>query len=147
MSTVCCTHCGKESPLHFQTQDYNRRISTEIFNYYRCPSCGLIFIWPIPGNLADYYPEEYYQLPTSDQLKSISEGERYKIDIVRRYVNSGKLLEIGPAYGLFAYLCKETGFEVEAIEMDARCCHFLEDVVGIRAINISNTCEALKKAL
>lgn len=141
-----CPFCQNKALLHFRSRDYNRKISKEIFNHYRCPECNLIFIFPVPGNLGDYYPETYYSVPLShEDLEAISKSEQYKIEIVQRFIKGrGRLLEIGPAYGGFAYLAKKAGFEVEAIEMDARCCKFLNDVVGIHAINSNDICEALK---
>jgi 2-polyprenyl-3-methyl-5-hydroxy-6-metoxy-1,4-benzoquinol methylase len=140
-----CPQCKKESQLIFHAKDYNRRISREYFDYYRCQSCELIFLWPIPVNLDIYYPKQYYSIPVSlEQLEARAEGERYKIKIVQSFVSTGRLLEIGPAYGSFTYLAKQAGFEVEAIEMDSECCQFLEDVVGVKAINSNDPSEALK---
>ena len=47
----------------------------------------------------------------------------------------GGSLEVGPAYGNFAGLAKEAGFDVVTVEMDSRCCRFLENTLGVRAIN------------
>ena len=143
--TTFCPVCKKESPLFLRAQDYNRRISKETFDYYRCQSCGLIFLRPIPVNLDQYYPKQYYSIPDSlAKLQAGAEGERYKIDIVQSFASKGRLLEIGPAYGSFTYLSKQAGFEVEVIEMDSECCRFLENVVGVKAIHSNDPSEALK---
>jgi SAM-dependent methyltransferase len=142
---IPCSNCNAESDLYFQSRDYNRRITREIFHHYRCPRCGLIFISPIPQNLGDYYPQEYYFIPdTVDFLVANATSEKYKIEIIRRYVKQGRLLEIGPSLGCFTYLAKNSGFEAEAIEMDARCSKFLNEVAGIPTINSSDTCGAIK---
>ena len=131
-----CPLCKHESPLYFQSKDCNRNITQETFNHYRCSQCELIFIMPIPANLAEYYPESYHFVPkSSDYLEEGSKPENYKIEIVQGFVNHGRLLEIGPAYGSFTYLAKKAGFEVDAIEMNTRCCEFLNKVVGVNAIN------------
>jgi SAM-dependent methyltransferase len=140
-----CPYCHAESVLYFQSKDYNRKITQETFDHYRCLQCGLIFIAPAPINLADYYPETYHFVPESSAyLEAGSEPERYKIEIVRRFSGKGRLLEIGPSYGSFTYLAKNAGFEVEAIEMNARCCQFLNDVIGVRAINSDDPINALQ---
>lgn len=140
-----CPYCHAESPLYFQSKDYNRNISQETFDHYRCPQCKLVFIAPIPANLGAYYPNTYHSIPeTSEHLAVASEPDRYKIEIVKQYIGEGRLLEIGPSYGGFTYLAKKAGFEVEAIEMDARCCRFLNEVVGIRAINSNDPADALQ---
>jgi 2-polyprenyl-3-methyl-5-hydroxy-6-metoxy-1,4-benzoquinol methylase len=144
---IFCPQCKKDPSLYFRTRDLNRKISKEMFDYYRCQSCGLIFLWPIPDNLGDYYPKQYYTIPPSLQrLTAGAEGERYKIEIVQRFARHGRLLEIGPAYGSFALLAKNAGFQVEVIEMDGDCCKFLNEVAGIRAINSCDPAEALKDA-
>ena len=133
---VDCPIYKNESTLYFKSKDYNRNITQEIFNHYRCSQCELIFIIPVPANLADYYPESYHFVPkSSEYLEEGSKPENYKIEVVQRFVNHGRLLEIGPAYGSFTYLAKKAGFEVDAIEMNSRCCEFLNKVVGVNAIN------------
>lgn len=140
-----CPLCQKTCTFYFQSKDYNRRISTEAFNHYRCPECQLIFIAPVPDNLGDYYPPSYYsQAPTLAQLIKGAQNEQYKIEIIKKLITGGRLLEIGPAYGTFCCLAKQAGFEVEAIEMDAACCQFLSEVVGIKTIHDENVVSALK---
>ena len=103
--------CRQAAQLHFRTRDFNRRLSRETFEYFRCPGCGVIFLSPVPANLGQYYPATYYTLPkTGAELGRLFAPERYKLEIVQRFVQRGKLLEIGPAIGGFAYLAKEAGF-------------------------------------
>lgn len=144
--TCTCHYCHSASDFYFKTRDYNQKISEETFNHYQCRECGLIFIDPIPLKLGDYYPETYHFIPDSPAyLDEGSKHERYKIDLIKDFVSEGRLLEIGPSYGSFTYLAKEAGFEVEAIEMSKKCCKFLEDVVGVRAINSSAPESALQE--
>jgi 2-polyprenyl-3-methyl-5-hydroxy-6-metoxy-1,4-benzoquinol methylase len=143
---VLCPYCKTESGLYFPSKDYNRKVTQEIFNYYLCPQCNLIFIAPIPQNLNDYYASDYHFVPeTIDFLEANSAHEQYKIDIIQQYVEQGRLLEIGPSLGGFSYLAKKTGFEVEAIEMDAKCSAFLNEIAGIQTVNSGDTCNAIKK--
>lgn len=131
-----CPNCHSESPFYFHSRDYNRKVSHEVFSHYKCSKCKLVFISPVPDNLTDYYPETYYCIPDSDdQLDVASVPERYKIEIVQQFIFSGRLLEIGPSYGSFTYLAKKAGFEVDVIEMNKKCCQFLERIVGVNTIN------------
>ena len=140
-----CPYCHAESTLYFQSKDYTRKITQETFDHYRCPQCGLIFIAPLPHDLGAYYPEIYHSIPeTPGYLEAASERERYKIEIIEQYISKGRLLEIGPSYGGFTYLAKQAGFEVEAIEMNARCCQFLNETVGVRAIHSNDPVDALQ---
>ena len=57
-----------------------------------------------PSRPGSYYPSDYYPLPSSaDDLARMAQHERYKIDLVTRYVARERLLEIGPGAGGFAY--------------------------------------------
>lgn len=142
-----CPWCKEPSGLSFRSKDYNRRITDEIFDFYCCPSCKLIFLSPIPSELSKYYPNTYHSFPNSyEQLAATAQRERYKIDIVKKFSSKGRLLEIGPSYGGFAFLAKQAGFEVEVLEMDSICCKYIEDIVGIKAINSSNPSEVLRGA-
>jgi len=146
LGRATCPRCGDTSPLYFQTKDFNRKISEETFTYYRCPSCHLIFLSPIPSNLGDYYPETYHSgTPTLGEIQIAAQTEQYKIDLVSSFVSSGRLLEIGPSWGTFLYLAKQAGFEAEAMEMDARCCQFLSEQVGVRAIQGSDVDKRLRR--
>ena len=145
--TATCPLCGTDADLLFRTKDFNRRVTHEDFFYYRCGSCKLRFLWPVPEDLSPCYPNQYHMIPSSlAQLDSGAESERYKIDLVKRFVSSGRLLEIGPGCGGFANLAKQEGFEVEAVEMDPACCRFLEEVVGIPVINSPDVPGALASA-
>jgi len=142
--TCSCPQCQQQSPLQFQAHDINQRSSAEIFNYYRCPNCGLLFLRPIPPDLSRYYSRDYYSVPPSlETLVASAQSQGPRMETVQRFVPSGRLLEIGSSYGGFAYLAKQSGYEVDVIEMDADCCHFLNTVAGIRAINSSHPSEAL----
>lgn len=132
---VRCPQCGHTAHHAFRTRDYNRRVTNEAFDYDRCPHCGLLFLVNVPDDLAPYYPDGYHPIPRSlGELDRLAEALRYQIDLVQRFVPSGRLLDIGPSYGAFAHLAKKAGFEVGTIEMDERCCRYLRDVVGVEAI-------------
>jgi 2-polyprenyl-3-methyl-5-hydroxy-6-metoxy-1,4-benzoquinol methylase len=142
---MTCPLCHNETHLYFRIYDLNRRITRESFNYYRCSSCRLIFLSPIPNDLGKYYPADYYSIPLSiNELAESAEEERYKIDIVKQFASGGRLLEIGPAYGGFIYLAKQAGFTAEAIEMDPSCCRFIRETIGVKAIQSNDPTEALK---
>lgn len=137
--SASCPFCHEPAVREFQIHDINRQVTAEQFSYFRCRSCGLLFLSPVPENLGSYYPDEYYDaVPWSRQrLDRIAEANRYQIEMIQRFVPAGRLLEIGPGYGTFAHLARKSGFEVEAIEMSERCCKHLTEVVGVRAINSS----------
>lgn len=116
-------------------RDLNQRRSDDYFRYARCTSCGLVFLLDVPSDLGHYYPAEYYELPSVERLTKVARRTSYEIGFILRHVKSGRLVEVGPARGTFAWLAKSKGFSVTGIEMDARCCEHLRRVVGVDAVN------------
>jgi 2-polyprenyl-3-methyl-5-hydroxy-6-metoxy-1,4-benzoquinol methylase len=144
MSLISCPSCGSYSPFFFTSKDFNRRVSEETFSHYKCPDCKLIFVAPIPSDLGKYYSDSYHFVPDSvNYMEKAAGHERYKIEIIQQFAKTGSLLEIGPSYGCFTYLAKKAGFSVDAIEMNARCCEFLEKVLGVHAIHSDDPVNAL----
>jgi len=128
-------------------RDYNRAASDVLFHYERCPRCGLVSLANVPVDLPRYYAAGYHALPRSAaDLELGAAHERYKIDLLSPYASGGQLLEIGPSWGAFCLAAKRAGFSVEAIEMDERCCTFLREQLGIRAIQAADPAVALEQA-
>jgi SAM-dependent methyltransferase len=142
-----CAFCGGSFAPFMRAMDYGQRISDIVFEYSQCGSCGLIALDNVPADLGPYYPDTYYALPNSEaELLSTAERlQKWKLDIVKSVSNGGRLLEIGPAYGLFAFLAKRAGFGVTGIEMDSRCCAFLRDTIGIEVVQSADPLDVLPK--
>jgi SAM-dependent methyltransferase len=123
---------GTDDVIAYEITDLNQLIDRTIFRYVRCRSCGLIRLTNPPQDPGKYYPDTYHDFPDLEKIASMSHRRRCKIDTVLRFMQSGKLLEIGPSYGMFCYQAKEAGFDVRAIEMDQDCCNYLKDTIGIQ---------------
>src|SRR5438132_8162670 len=122
-----CVNCGIEVSPFLTTKDHNRRRSEETFHYVRCSSCGLIQLTNVPTNLSEYYSATYYDIPKDrEDLLRNAHLANHKVDFIRQFKEGGRLLEVGSAYGLFACLAKRAGYDVQVIEMDGRCCEFVE---------------------
>ena len=120
--------------LRWRAADWNRRLSPVVFRYFRCPGCGLVFLADPPPDLDRYYPDDYYTLPASaTDVARAAALERYKIELVQRFVRGGRLIEIGPGRGNFCYLAREAGFEVMAVERSTACRAFLTAALGVAA--------------
>jgi SAM-dependent methyltransferase len=142
---ITCPHCKNHTKFLFSAQDYNRKTSDKIFEYYQCQTCNLIFLSPIPANLKNYYPPQYYHFPeTLEKYIKQVDFQRYKIDLVEQFVTPGELLEIGSGPGDFAIFAKQRGFAVTAIEMDQDFCHFLREIIEVNVINSDDPLSALK---
>ena len=86
----------------------------------------------MPTDLEERYPEEYYTLPDPAHFETGMNAEGYKVDLLRPYRPTGTLLEIGPACGYFAGAAKRAGYDVSVIEMNAACCTYMREQVGLR---------------
>jgi SAM-dependent methyltransferase len=124
--------------------DLNRGLSTSKFSYYRCTDCSLVFLYPIPANIEQFYEGGYQAIPeTLAELRSMAASERYRLLPIMEKVG-GDLLEIGPWIGIFSINAKDAGFHVEAIEMSAAASEFLRNVVGISVVNSNDPVEVLR---
>jgi SAM-dependent methyltransferase len=133
IQTVHTPGCQGHESAFFTARDRNRRVSRDPFTYLRCDTCGLVRLANPPDDLGKFYPEAYYDLPCRQRLAEIAGRDPFKIDLVRRFSKVGRLLEIGPAFGVFAFQAQKAGYDVSAIEMDARCCDYLARELGISA--------------
>ncbi len=129
---MTCPQCASKALLSFRARDLNLRVTKTYFSYFRCPACGLVFIADAPDDLNRYYPSKYYVLPDSKlRLEALAAREKFKLDLISPYRAGGDLLEVGSAWGSFAYAAKLAGYNVTAVEMDERCCQYLRDVVDV----------------
>lgn len=139
-----CPLCGTASRLAFRTEDYNRRTTDETFTYRTCLTCGCVFLCPVPADLGRYYPEDYYSyFPSLDELAHVATRQTHQIDFITRRVASGRLLEIGPGAGAFAYLACARGFDVSVIDMSVPICEYLATLLGVRTICSSDPATAM----
>lgn len=128
--SVLCPYCGNAAAFLLRAQDENRRSTPETFTYYRCGSCKLIFLHPLPDDLSAYYVGDYHAQPATEAERAFhGRLEAIKLAYVQRYAQGKTLLEIGPSYGAFLRLAKQAGFLPQAIELDAEC---------VRALNAAD---------
>jgi SAM-dependent methyltransferase len=125
------------------TRDLNRGVTDEEFRYDRCTRCGSLHLVNAPDDLAPFYAGEYFVLPSREQMAKLARAEAYKLDFLRRHVTSGRVVEVGPGFGVFAKLAHEAGYEYTGIEMDARCCEYLRSAIGVDALHTDAPADAL----
>ena len=139
-----CPLCGGATGGLFFATDENHRISQTSFAYLKCKGCHGVFLETPPADLGRYYRSDYYAIPTLEDLQKVVDKDRNKIDTVLRFVAGGRLLEVGPAFGVFAWQAKQAGFVVDAIEMDSRCCDYLQGTLGVNVTQSDNPPRAMQ---
>lgn len=141
-----CPYCQAPAHQRFSGRDYNRRISDDVFDVFQCDACRLMFIANPPADLGRYYPKDYNFTPQSAaDLEPHLPSQQFKIDVLKRFVGKGELLEIGPSNGVFCRLAQKSGFAVSAIEMDEGCVAFLRDKLDVRVVASADPAEVLAK--
>jgi 2-polyprenyl-3-methyl-5-hydroxy-6-metoxy-1,4-benzoquinol methylase len=128
-----CRFCGGESIEALVTEDRNRGLSDDRFVYRRCVDCETIFILQIPADLERYYPEDAYAIPAGRHRRLAMASERWRVEWLSRFVEPGRLVEIGPGFGIFADAAVGAGFDVHVIDMDSHATELLSAHPGIVA--------------
>ena len=134
-AAIPCPRCGSPSRHAHDATDRNRAVTHEHFEYRRCTACGVVWLPEVPADIASYYPADYHAFLTAVELPRAAEAESPRLSLIASRVQPGRLVEIGPSQGVFAFAAQAAGFEVTGLEMDPACCVNLTDVVGAQAIN------------
>ncbi|RPJ28819.1 MAG: class I SAM-dependent methyltransferase [Chloroflexi bacterium] len=105
-----CPLCG--SPVS------ENKFSKNEFVYKKCPFCGVLFVANELSelDLARYYSKSYYEADGSNDKgrkgypsymkaqESLRDSFKQKLQVVRKHITSGRLLDAGAAYGTFLKL-------------------------------------------
>lgn len=95
-AVVKCPNCKTENSIY--KMDFAKD------QLFFCNLCQNGFLYPIPKNLASYYPPSYWQYP--GQLSYIRFALHYLLQIrrknwVEKYMKSGSILDVGAGEGVF----------------------------------------------
>ena len=101
------------------------------FTYVKCIKCGLIYLNPRlkPAELEKYHRKseamKYFQenilAKTSDKRRP---AFRKRVDMIREFASSGRLLDIGSSVGEFLSVAGDSGFHAEGIELHEYACTY-----------------------
>ncbi|MCA9320316.1 MAG: class I SAM-dependent methyltransferase [Planctomycetes bacterium] len=134
---VACYLCG--------SRDGKTILDDPPFRVVRCGSCSFAYVTPrVPdSHLHLIYQTQYFKSHNagdfgySDYTKD-REGYlktfRRKAKMVSRFKSSGRVLEVGSAAGFFLHAMKESGFEVEGVEVSKYVCEFAANELGIDSV-------------
>ena len=114
---------------------------------YRCPSCGLMFVYPrlSPEDLSAIYDAGYfmrgdkYALVEKTGIDPNFKNDLKKIETIHQYRKNGRLLDIGCAKGGFLKAAKDKGFEVQGVEISDYAACYARDTLGVLVENCSLT--------
>jgi SAM-dependent methyltransferase len=111
-----CVVCGSNGFEYLFTKE--RR------DYWRCRSCDLEAIWPLPApnELVDYYDTAYRDgsyKPFVETDGMLARRARSRLGQVLPYVDPGRWLDVGCSTGEFVSAAINHGFEAMGIELAA----------------------------
>ena len=95
------------------------------FDILRCRSCATEFMDPQPGfeEIKSLYNSEYYKSwnTTSGETSAVGEMKKatfsHCISDLKKYVASGRILDVGTASGFFLEVARDAGFEPYGVEI------------------------------
>jgi 2-polyprenyl-3-methyl-5-hydroxy-6-metoxy-1,4-benzoquinol methylase len=121
-----CPFCSQSNvQLQLMAADYNKLDTVEKFAYYKCHSCGTTFLETIPENLQSYYEQSSYSAyataRSKRQLYKTNQFETSKVDLLKKWLTKGSVLEVGPGAGDFLTLAKNAGYSMCALEQSQEC--------------------------
>ena len=102
----------------------------------RCPQCGLIYISPRPSldEIVDLYRLDDAHLSAEFHISSDFSKRlyaRHHLGIIRSFVKSGTLLEIGAGAGYFLDEARRTGFNPHGLEFNPIQADYIRNQLGI----------------
>lgn len=115
---VTCLVCGSETSSAFEKAGYS---------LYRCPSCKLLFVHPVPATDL-VYGEDYFSGAEQghgyvdydrDKKPMIPVFEEYLRRVIALRPSRGALLDVGAATGFFVEIAQRMGFKACGVELSA----------------------------
>lgn len=139
-----CPLCAHENlTFKFSTKDYF--LTGEEFDVHQCGFCGLQITNPFPDDLASiayYQSQNYYSHPgkSMNPLALIYQLIRRwnvasKTRLLKKYCDSGNILDIGAGSGSFLESCQNAGFSVMGIEKDQNARNYCSTRMGLHVIS------------
>lgn len=96
------------------------------FKLYKSFSCGLIFVWPLPGNVTNLYCKEYFKGMKNglgfvdyerDKEPMRRTFMRFLEEIGKYAPRKGVLLDVGAANGHFMKIARDGGWQIKGVEI------------------------------
>lgn len=127
MEEIPCIFCNRST-------DYIV-IEEDGYKGKKCPTCGLIYISPRPS-----FSEIQNQYRLDKHMRASRKPHilgrkrliaKHHLRIIKKFIKSGSMLEIGPGAGDFLDEARREGFDVYAVELNKILAVFIREKLGI----------------
>ncbi|MFQ5647334.1 MAG: class I SAM-dependent methyltransferase, partial [bacterium] len=113
------------------------------FDIVSCLSCNLVMIAPFPNEkeIREIYGENYYNTwgdlrQANDSLRAMKLSTfRIKLEQIERYIEKGRVLDIGCASGFFLDAAVERGWDAYGVELSSFSAEIARKKYGDKVIN------------
>jgi 2-polyprenyl-3-methyl-5-hydroxy-6-metoxy-1,4-benzoquinol methylase len=146
-----CPFCGGRSERALTARDRNRESTDARFEYDRCTECATLFMRDVPDDLSHFYAGDYHRFGDDGAAEWEGNATLRAVETARvamladHLAPGGPLVDVGAGPGGFAAAARDAGYDVTAIEMDERCCEYMRQRLGIRAIGSDDPIAALRE--
>lgn len=143
MEFVDCNLCGSNSTKPLMKIDG--------FKVVKCRNCGLTYINPRLKlkSLHKIYNKSYYRNPAFNGAKSnlcgymkyLQEKDvivatfKKRLEQIENYLKSGKLLDVGCAYGFFLELANKNGWQAQGLEISEAAYRYAKNSLKLPVLN------------
>jgi SAM-dependent methyltransferase len=131
---VDCNYCG--------SSDFEEACFYDGLRFVRCKACGLVFRNPRPRDAdnREFYNLDYYaRLSEFQDRISAARLAIYRQALSRLdaeiTLRPRRLLDIGCGHGHFLKLARDSGWEVEGLELSNSACNYARSKFGIEVAN------------
>lgn len=120
-----------------------KKIIIKEMTAYKCLDCDVEFFWPQPSQeeIDNIYQKDYYKswgIDGGDNGRSrsmkIATFDRY-IGFIKKYKNTGKLLDVGCAFGYLLEAAKDGGFDIYGVELSKFSSNIAQNKFGEKIFN------------
>jgi 2-polyprenyl-3-methyl-5-hydroxy-6-metoxy-1,4-benzoquinol methylase len=136
-----CEICGSNE--YSVSEQLTKRLVGEEkakFNVVKCKKCQLHSLYPIPTDSdLQWIYKDYSQQGDRLAVEKIRIETIYpeKIQKIKKYHSSPKILDIGAGLGGFCYICKRQGLEIFGIEMVAEQVKIAKKIFDVDLVHLS----------
>lgn len=111
---------------HICTAPSNFLLKKDGYDLYKCPTCALVFVYPLPAQehliATEYSDEAKYQAHKKTDLTVSVQVVKAKVAFTLTLLPKppAKLLDVGCSSGEFMYLARARGYDVHGVEVNPR---------------------------